>query len=197
MKGIVNNAPSAFKGKTRYKVMYNDFLLVGPTTNPAAISIDDTAGAAFQAIANSGSTFWSRADNSGTNAKEKEIWTSLGNPQTGQLWYKSSGAIGMAQALSNANIDGAYTLADRGTWLNVASLGAAKNLKIINEKDPNGVYNNQYAVITVDRARNAEGALEFSTWIRASKAQGLIKTYGEYTYPGQSLFVPNAGAYPW
>ncbi len=200
MKGIVAGAPSAHRGLNRYKVMYNDFILVGPTANPAGVvnsASSGSAAAAFQAVATHGSTFWSRNDNSGTNAKEKAIWTTLGNPQTGQSWYKASGTMGMAQALATANDAGTagYTLADRATWLNAKSLGIVNNLAILNEGDP--TLFNQYAVIEVNGARNKEGAQDFSNWIRSPQGQSLIKTYGEYTFPGQVMFEPNAGPYPW
>ncbi|NTU71947.1 MAG: hypothetical protein HGB10_09045 [Coriobacteriia bacterium] len=205
MKGIVAGNPSAHKGATRFKVMYNDFVLVGPTANPAGVVNSSSAGsaaAAFQAIAGAGSTFWSRNDNSGTNAKEKAIWLGLGNPQfssgtTPQPWYKASGTMGMAQALATANDAGTagYTLADRATWLNAKALGITPNLSILNAGDP--TLFNQYAVIEVGGARNWEGAMDFSRWIRTASAQALIKSYGEYTYPGQVMFEPNAGSYPW
>jgi len=188
--------PSApYYGKTRYKVMYNDFLLVGPTADPASIDPTETAVSAFGKIASTSSTFWSRNDNSGTNAKEKEVWQLLGNPQVGQPWYKASGTMGMAQALAAANdaASSGYTLADRATWLMANSLGIVKNLQIVNEGDAR--YFNQYSVIEVNGARNWEGAMDFSQWIRSPRAAELIRTYGEYTYPGQLMFVPNAGVY--
>jgi tungstate transport system substrate-binding protein len=195
MNGIVAGKTSAYKGLTRYKVMYNDYVLVGPSGNPAGVSSSAKAGPAFQSIATAGSTFWSRNDASGTNAKEKEIWKGIGNPQLGKAWYKASGTMGMAQALATANDAGTagYTLADRATWLNATSLGIVKNLKIVNQGDP--TYFNQYSVIEVKGARNVEGGQDFSNWIRSPQAQALIKTYGEYTYPGQIMFEPNAGSY--
>jgi len=194
MNGIVAGNPSTYKGRARYKVMYNDYVVVGPTANPAGVVMSDTAKDAFSDIASAGSPFWSRNDNSGTNAMEKSIWASLGNPQTGQSWYKASGTMGMAQALAAANdaSTGGYTLADRATWLNAGALGTTKNLKIVNAGDP--ALFNQYSVIEVAGARNAEGAMDFSRWIRTPEAQALIATYGEYTY-GQSLFTPNGGKY--
>ncbi len=195
--------PSPYRGLRRYKVMYNDYILVGPTANPAGVVNSTASGstnAAFQAIATAGSTFWSRNDGSGTNSKEKAIWAAIGNPQTGQPWYKASGTMGMAQALATANDAGTsgYTLADRATWLNAKSLGIVPNLKIVEEKDSSGVLFNQYAVIEVKGARNKEGAQDFANWITSSaEGQKLIETYGEYTYPGEVMFVPNAGPYPW
>jgi tungstate transport system substrate-binding protein len=196
MQGLVGTPPvaSAYKGRSRYKVMYNDYVLVGPTANPGSIADTDTALVAFGKIASTSSTFWSRNDNSGTNAKEKEIWTLLGNPQVGKSWYKASGTMGMAQALAAANdgSTGGYTLSDRATWLNATALGTTKNLKIVNEGDSR--YFNQYSVIEVNGARNKEGAQDFSNWIRCPSAQEVIRDYGLETY-GRSLFVPNAGSY--
>ncbi len=130
MRGIVAGKPSLYRGASRYKVMYNDFILVGPKANPAGITLSESAQSAFGKVASTSSTFWSRNDNSGTNTKEKEIWALLGNPQIGQPWYKASGTMGMAQALAaanNASSEG-YTLADRATWLNAGALGITPNL---------------------------------------------------------------------
>ena len=197
MKGIVAGKPSRYRGRTRAKVMYNDYVLVGPKANPAGVSMSSSAQTAFGNIASTSSTFWSRNDNSGTNAKEKQIWAALGNPQIGQPWYKASGTMGMAQALAAANDagTGGYTLSDRATWLNATSLGIAPNLAILNAGS--AMYFNQYAVIEVRYNRNFEGGQDFSNWIRSAQAQALIRTYGEYTYPGQIMFTPNAGPYPW
>lgn len=194
MKGIVAGAASAHKGLTRFKVMYNHFLLVGPKTNPAGVDANGTAVAAFQRIADTGSTFISRNDNSGTNAKEKEIWAALGNPQTGKSWYKATGTMGMAQALAAANdgSTGGYTLADNATWLMSSRLKTVSNLQIANEGD--AAYFNQYSVIEISGARNAEGAQDFRRWIMSPSVQAVIAEYGTDWY-GVSLFKPNAGSY--
>jgi tungstate transport system substrate-binding protein len=207
MNGFVasgaNWVPSTYKGLTRYKVMYNDYILVGPKSNPYGIVTTETAAAAFSRFTTetasgftTGTVFWSRNDASGTNSKEKEIWGLIGNPQKGASWYFLSSQFGMAQALAACNelgTTGGYTLADRATWLNANSLGTVKNLKIVNEGDAK--YFNQYSVIEVKGARNVEGAQDFSLWIRSPQAQELIRTFGEYTYPGQIMFVPNQGSY--
>jgi tungstate transport system substrate-binding protein len=188
MKGIVAGKPSECKGLSDYRVMYNDFVLVGPTANPADVTLGETAKNAFDKVATKKATFWSRNDNSGTNTKEKEIWATLGNPQTGQSWYKASGTLGMAQALAACNESGGYTLSDRGTWLNMVNLGTVKNLKIVNEGD--AMYFNQYSVMQVTGARNWEGAQDFSRWIRSAQAISIIKEYGVSTF-GTALFTPN------
>lgn len=191
MRGIVSGTKYSHHGFSRHSVMYNDFVLIGPDSNPAGITSSDSVKQAFQKISNTNSTFISRHDNSGTNAKELSIWASVGNPQSGQSWYKAS-SMGMAQALAAASSSNAYTLADRATWLNVANLGTISGLKIVTEGDSDLF--NQYSVISVYGARNSEGALDFNTWLRSSQAQTLIRNYGKSTF-GRSLFVPNAGKY--
>jgi tungstate transport system substrate-binding protein len=194
-------AAQPYTGKTRYKVMYNDFVLVGPTANAAQITTDEPAVDAFGKIAATTSTFFSRNDNSGTNAKEKEIWSlcTPANPQidttspvTYKPWYMASGTMGMAQALSAANQGNGYTLADRATWLNAKGLGMVAGLKIVNQGDSR--YFNQYSVIEINGARNWQGGQDFSRWIRSAAAQEIIRTYGISTY-GQALFVPNEGSW--
>ena len=91
-----------YTGKTRYKVMYNDFVLVGPTANPAVIAGTDTAVMAFGKIASTASVFWSRNDNSGTNAKEKDIWKAAGVKYESEKWYQQTG-LGMGQTLAVAS----------------------------------------------------------------------------------------------
>ncbi len=205
MNGLVAGSPSAYRGLTRRKVMYNDYVLVGPKANPAAVASTSPAADAFSAIATAGATFYSRNDKSGTNEKEKSIWALIGNPQISvpgtppvyQSWYKASGTMGMAQALAAANESSTagYTLSDRATWLSAYNLGMVKNLKVVNQGD--AVYFNQYACIRVRNARNYEGAMDFADWMNCTQTQELIRTYGEYTYPGQVMFVPNADPYPW
>jgi tungstate transport system substrate-binding protein len=192
MKGIVAGKASAYKGLTRFKVMYNKFILVGPTANPAGILQSDSAQVAFGKIASTGSIFWSRNDNSGTNAKEKEIWALLGNPQVGQSWYRASGTMGMAQALQAASDGGGYTLADNATWLNWNNMQTVKHLAELNQGDSR--YFNQYSVIEVAKARNWEGAQDFRRWIESAAGQAVIRGYGIDTF-GKGLFTPNAGSY--
>jgi len=202
MSGRIGTTQYPHKGISRHSVMYNDFLIIGPTSNPAGLTMSDTAKQAFQKIADTGSKFISRDDNSGTNAKEKSIWSSLSpaNPQTGKAWYsKLVGAQGMAVAVQTAGQLGAYTIADRATWLNLKALSSSGGLVELNSGDP--AFFNQYSVMEVSHSKTAkeapqaEGALDFSLWIRSAAAQKLIKSYGEYSYPGQKMFVPNAGLY--
>jgi tungstate transport system substrate-binding protein len=196
--GVYTTAP--YPGLTRQKVMYNDYVLVGDATRtPAGINQTDPALTAFSKVASEEVTFYSRKDGSGTNMKELSLWSQIGTPQlnpdgTPKPWYNAS-KMGMAQALTAANQSNGYTLSDRATWLNAKSLNMVPNLRIVNQGDAN--YFNQYAVIRVKGARNFEGAMDFANWITCPEAQELIRTYGQYTYPGQIMFVPNAGPYPW
>ena len=95
----------------------------------------------------------------------------------------------MAQASAAANENGAYTLSDRGTWLNMVNLGTVKNLKIVNQGD--NAYWNPYSVITGREGSKLGGCADFSRWIRSSTAQSIIKEYGESTF-GVPLFNPYA-----
>ncbi len=208
MKGIAaDGSTCAYKGLTRFKVMYNDFILVGPKTDPADIGISDTAKTAFGKVAAKESKFWSRNDKSGTNTKEKEIWKSIGDPQLTaagkpQAWYQASGTMGMAAALSACDQGNGYTLSDRATWMNWLNLQDFKpgstteknvSIEIVNEGD--STYFNQYSVMEVAKAKNWEGAQDFRRWIMSSAAQAIIRQYGEDTF-GKALFIPNAGSYP-
>lgn len=197
MKGIVAGQPSAFRGLTRYKVMYNFFMLVGPTANPAGLTMTESAKSAFQKIADSKSLFISRHDNSGTNAKELSIWASLSptNPQTGASWYLASGTMGMADALAAANNQAAYTLCDSSTWYYLDHFKAYKAIKLLNTGDPaDSTYRNQYSVIEVRLAKNAEGAQDFRRWIMSPQVQSAIANYGVVTLK-QRLFTADAGSY--
>lgn len=176
----------------RMDVMYNDFVLVGPETDPAAVKESGAtdAIAAFKAIAESKSPFISRADKSGTHSKELSIWEKAEITPEGD-WYVEA-AAGMGAVITMADEKLAYTLADRATWLNV---GQNTELVILSEKDPSAVYNNQYGVICVNTEKNeaiqGEGAKAFQTWIVSKETQNLIGTYGVEDF-GAALFTPNA-----
>jgi tungstate transport system substrate-binding protein len=211
MDGLVASGsswvPSAYRGLTRHSVMYNDYVLLGPVANAAGVTLGESATSAFSKVGTGGGSSWvfvSRNDGSGTNTKEKEIWASIPIAiSPAPAWYLASGTMGMAQAIQfcDANAPKGYTLADRATWLNVKNLGTVGagtvaspyRMAVVNEGDP--IYFNPYSVITVAGARNSEGAADFSAWIRSAEGQALIKSYGEYTYPGQVMFTPWAGAY--
>ena len=176
----------------RMDVMYNDFVVVGPEADPAAIgeNAKDDAVAAFTAIMEQQQTFVSRADESGTHKKELSIWEKAGLTPSGD-WYVEA-AAGMGDVITMTDEKAGYTLSDRATWLNV---GGDTALKIVCEKDPSGVLNNQYGVICVNPDKNEninhDGAKAFQKLIVSKETQKLIGEYGVEEY-GQALFVPNA-----
>ena len=176
----------------RKDVMYNDFVLIGPVSDPANIKTDayNDAVKAFKTLADEEMTFISRSDESGTHKKELEIWKAAGIEPSGD-WYVEAGS-GMGAVLEMANEELAYTLSDRATWLN---LDLDEDLMIVSENDPSGVLYNQYGVICVNpdknEAINHEGAKAFANWLLSSETQELIGEYGLEEY-GKALFTPNA-----
>ncbi|HVI43085.1 MAG TPA: substrate-binding domain-containing protein [Anaerovoracaceae bacterium] len=181
---------AAGNSPARYDVMYNDFVILGPNDDPAGIkaAAPDNAQAAFQKIYDDQVTFVSRADESGTDKKEKSIWGKLGLTPSGD-WYIESGK-GMGDVITMTNEMLGYTLADRATWLNMSE---GTDLQIITEGDKD-LYN-PYGVMVVDPSKNdqinAEGALAFQEWILSDETQKLIGEYGIDKY-GIALFTPNA-----
>lgn len=175
----------------RLDVMYNDFVVLGPESDPARVAeTGNDAVAAFTAIKDKKATFVSRADDSGTHKKELSIWEKAGITPKGD-WYVEA-AAGMGDVITMTDEKEGYTLSDRATWLNV---GKNTALKLLCEKDPSGLLNNQYGVICVNPEKNEninhDGAKAFQNWIVSESAQKLIGEYGKEEY-GQSLFVPNA-----
>lgn len=176
----------------RMDVMYNDFVILGPKSDPADIAKNakEEAIKAFTVIKEQKKTFISRADESGTHKKELEIWKDAEIEPKGN-WYVEA-AAGMGDVITMADEKQAYTLADRATWLNV---GENTDLKIVAEKDPSGILNNQYGIICVNPKKNEsineEGAKAFREWIVSSETQEKIGEYGKDEH-GESLFVPNA-----
>ncbi len=179
-------------GKDRLLVMHNDFVIVGPTADPAKIKGDTSAVDAFRKIAAASATFISRGDNSGTNAKELTLWQSASvNPAaTKPAWYIETGQ-GMGATLTVASEKGAYTLTDRATYL--ANKDTLK-LDILVEKDNSLL--NVYHVITVNPQKwpkvNYEGAQAFANWITSPTVQEYIGKFDVDKY-GQALFIPDAG----
>lgn len=176
----------------RVLVMYNDFVIIGSMEDPAGIVTSSAADAvaAFAAIKDAKATFISRADNSGTHAKEKSIWA-LGALEPAGEWYVEA-AAGMGAVIQMANEKLAYTLSDRATWY--ANMDTT-DLQIVSEKDPSGILNNQYACICVNPEKNdlieTDGAKAFQEWIVGEEAQGLIAEFGVEEF-GAPLFTPNA-----
>ena len=177
-------------GVNRLIVMHNDFIVVGPPADPAAIKGAKSTVEAFKKIAAANALFLSRGDNSGTHSKEKGIWKAAGINPEGQKWYQETG-LGMGQTLNVAAEKKGYTLADRGTWL---ALKKNLGLGILKEGDP--ILLNVYHVIAVNPAKwpkvNADGAKAFSDFMVSVETQGIIKTFGVEKYGG-ALFFPDAG----
>ena len=160
-------------GVDRKAVMYNDFVIVGPVADPAAIKGMTDAAAAFKKIADAKALFYSRNDKSGTNTKELAIWKAATITPTGD-WYQSTGQ-GMGETLTIGDQKGGYTLTDRATWL--AKKDALKNLALLVEGDK--ALFNQYHVITCKGAKNVQGANDFMNWIISPDVQkSVIAPYG-------------------
>ena len=177
-------------GVERRLVMHNDFIILGPPADPAKIKGMKKASEAFKKIAATGSIFMSRGDNSGTNAKEKDIWKAAGVKYEGEKWYQQTG-LGMGQTLAVAAEKKTYTLADRGTYL---ALKKRLGLDILVEGD--GILLNIYHVIEVNPKKwpkaNFAGAKAFGDFMVSKETQAIIKTFGVDKY-GSPLFFPDAG----
>lgn len=182
-------AESAFvaegHGYDRQPVMYNDFVIVGPRSDPAGIRGMDDAARALSRIAAAQETFVSRGDQSGTHMRELALWRAAGIEPAGS-WYRDAGQ-GMGEVLGIASESGGYTLTDRGTYLFLSERLA---LEVLVEGDPR--LRNDYSVILVTRAANEAAARAFHAWIRGPEAQTLIAEYGVDRF-GIPLFTPNAG----
>lgn len=177
-------------GTERQDVMYNDFVLVGPSEDPVGLKENhpDNILEGLKKLSEEQATFVSRGDDSGTHKKELGIWESAEIEPAGE-WYLEAGA-GMGDVLKITNEKQAYTLTDRATYL---SMKENLDLDIIIEGDPNLF--NQYGIIPVDPSKNEninnDGAMEFMNWLLGEEAQNLIKDFGVEEY-GEPLFVPNA-----
>ncbi len=176
-------------GVRREDVMYNDYVILGPETDPAGIAGMTSAPEAFAKIMQTKSPFVSRGDDSGTDAKEKSIWA-VANLTPAGSWYVSAGQ-GMGAVLTMADEMMAYTLSDRATYL-ARTLEGLK-LKVMVEGDP--ALFNPYGVIAVNPAKNAninaELATKFIDWIISVPVQKKISEFGMDKF-GQSLFTPDS-----
>lgn len=181
---------AAKHGTKRLLVMHNDYVIVGPKTDPAGIKGLPKVGDAFKAIAAKGSLFMSRGDASGTDTAEKNIWKAAGITPQGQQWYQETGQ-GMGETLRVASEKEGYTMTDRATWL-----ATQKNLALalLFEGDPSLL--NIYHVIPVDPKKNDKmngpGGEAFAQYMVAADTQKLISTFGVEKYGG-ALFFPDAG----
>ena len=177
-------------GVTRQEVMYNDFVVVGPKSDPAG-AVGKDIQAALRRIAAVKAPFVSRGDRSGTHAAELRYWRDAGLDLTAIKgdWYKEIGQ-GMGPALNAASAASAYVLSDRGTWLAFKNRG---DLTILVEGDQRMF--NQYGVMLVNPARHphvkAADGQSFIDWLVSGEGQ---KTIAEYRIDREQLFFPNAGA---
>jgi len=184
-------------GLPRRGVMYNDFVLIGPASDPANVKGQDIV-AALGKLAASNAAFVSRADKSGTHAAELRYWKTAGiddpavkiagrSSDKSAFDYRACGC-GMGPALNIASSTDAYVLADRGTWLSFKNRG---NLKVLVEGDKRLF--NQYGVIVVNPAKHPQTktalAQQFSDWVVSADGQATIAAY---KIGGEQLFFPNA-----
>jgi tungstate transport system substrate-binding protein len=171
-------------GASRAAVMHNDFVLVGPPGDPAGVAKADNAVEAMRMIAQTKAPFASRADESGTNTKELDLWDEAGVDPQGS-WYIETGQ-GMGETLTIADQKQAYTLSDRGTYLATEGLQS----RIVFEGSPDLL--NWYHVIVVDHeGTNVGCAKEFAGWLREERVQRMIGNFGVQEF-GRPLFHPDA-----
>ncbi len=176
-------------GVKRYPVMYNDFILIGPKSDPAGIKGSKDIVAALGAIKAKGADFVSRGDKSGTHQAEISLWKVAGVDIAKDKgpWYKEIGQ-GMGAALNTASASNAYVLADRGTWLSFKNRG---DLVIAVEGDKRMF--NQYGVMLVNPEKHPSvkkvPGQQFIDWLVSSEGQ---KAIADYKINGEQLFYPNA-----
>ena len=177
-------------GVRRHEVMYNDFVLIGPQSDPAKVRGQKDVAAAFRRISEARSSFVSRGDKSGTHFAELEIWqaTGLDIATARGPWYRETGQ-GMGPALNIAAGMDAYVLSDRGTWLTFGNRGS---LAILVEGDRRLF--NQYGVMLVHPRRHPSVKRQlgqaFIDWVISGEGQEAIAAY---KVNGEQLFFPNAG----
>lgn len=175
-------------GSLRLDVMYNDFVLVGPPSDPAAVRGVGPAEA-MRKIAAKLALFASRDDRSGTHARELELWKRAAIEPAGRRWYVATGQ-GMGETLRIASEMRAYTLADRGTFL---ALKKSLDLAVLVEGTPD--LRNSYRVLVVSPEKNPKTrfaeARRFAEWLVSDEAQKAIAAFGRERF-GEALFVPDA-----
>ena len=179
-------------GIKRREIAWNDFVIVGPSADPAKIKGDRNVVAAFKAVWTAHAPFVSRGDKSGTDALEKRLWKAADLDITkAGAWYKDIGG-GMGAALNAAAGMDAYTLSDRGTWL---SFNNRRDLAILLEGDARLI--NRYDVVELSPTLHGQAKLalakQFADWLASPAGQQAI---GEYEMEGQKLFHPEADKKP-
>lgn len=177
------------QGVSRYDVMYNDFIIVGPADDPAGVSGSNDVVAAMQAIADKEAIFVSRGDDSGTNKKEIALWAETGADPAAASggWYRETGS-GMGATLNAGTAMGGYILTDRATWISYGNKG---DYQIAVEGDAKMF--NQYGIILVNPEAHPNVKVEmgqkFIDWVLSPEGQDVIAAY---KVDGQQLFYPNA-----
>jgi len=192
---FVHHQPSEEKfvaegyGVARHDVMYNDFVIVGPRTDPAGVKGTTDVSAALTQLAARRAVFVSRGDDSGTHKLELSLWQAAGvDVATGSgSWYRETGS-GMGATLNTVSAMSGYALTDRGTWISFKNKG---DLTIVVEGDPRLF--NQYGVILVNPAKHthvkAQDGQAFIDWLISDKGQQAI---AEFRIDGEQVFFPNA-----
>jgi tungstate transport system substrate-binding protein len=177
------------QGVKRFDVMYNDFVIIGPKSDPAHIAGDKDVVDALRKIAAAKAPFISRGDRSGTNAAELRLWKQAGIDVGGAKggWYREIGQ-GMGPALNMASSSNAYLLSDRGTWLSFKNRG---DLAVLTEGDKRLF--NQYGVMLVNPVKHpnvkAQDGQAFVDWLISPQGQATI---ADYKVGGEQLFFPDA-----
>ena len=177
-------------GVKRFEVMYNDFVLIGPKSDPAGIKGGKDIVAALKTIGAKGTPFVSRGDKSGTHAAELALWKLADLDPAGSKpsWYREIGQ-GMGAALNTASAMAAYVLADRGTWLSFKNRDAIE----IGVEGDKRLFN-QYGIVLVNPAKHPHVKTElgqaFIDWVIGAEGQNAIRSY---KIGGEQLFFPNAG----
>ncbi len=178
-------------GTKRYDLMYNDFIILGPASDPAVIRGMKDAAAAFHKIAEAKMLFVTRGDKSGTHVKELEVWKKAGVGPQG-AWYTvfELGAKGNAPTLAYTNEKQAYTIMDRATYITMKS---KITLQLLVERDD--ILINYITLIPVNPAKfpqvHHKEAHQFVDWLQSKEAQTIIRDFGKDKY-GEPLFFPNS-----
>ncbi len=196
---LLVHAPDAEKqfvahgyGINRQQIMYNDFIIIGPASDPAGI-MGLSANMAMSAFKNGKAGFISRGDDSGTHKKELFLWQAAGLPRPEkESWYIQTGQ-GMLPSINIAAERSGYILTDRGTYLKYAH-GKNENPPLVILVQGDESLRNQYSIIEIDPGKcpnvKSDSAKSFSQWMAGAEAQQLIN---EFTLMGRKLFIPNAG----
>ena len=177
-------------GEARFDVMYNDFVVVGPPSDPAGVGGMRDAVAALLRIAEAGALFASRGDDSGTHRAEVALWRETGVDVEAASggWYRETGS-GMGTTLNIGTGMGAYVMTDRATWI---AFGNKRGYRVAVEGDPRLF--NQYGIVLVNPERHphvkAGPARRFVDWVLSEEGQQAIASF---RVDGQQLFFPNAG----